>query len=112
MKIISFAWTTEALLAGRKTVTRRRWAERHRRSFHSGDLVQAYDKVPFQGGKRVAILRLTCDPYLERLADMPAADVAAEGGLWQDKAEFIDLFGGDPDEVVTVVRFELVSLEE
>jgi hypothetical protein len=110
VKIISFAWTTTALLDGRKTVTRRRWTARHRRLFHEGDVVQAYDKAPFQGGKRVALIRLTCDPYQERLGAMPEADVQAEGGLWEDKAAFIDLFGGDPDEVVTVVRFEVVEV--
>ncbi|MBW2053822.1 MAG: ASCH domain-containing protein [Deltaproteobacteria bacterium] len=52
MKIVSFAWTTEALLAGRKTVTRRCWNERYAGRFKSGDLVQAYDRNP-SGGRTV-----------------------------------------------------------
>jgi len=49
MKIISFAWTTEASLAGRKTATRRCWSEGYARRFKSGDLVQAYDRNPSGG---------------------------------------------------------------
>jgi len=49
--ILSFAWTTDALLAGRKTCTRRVWKDAH-----------------FQ------------------------------------------FFGGEPDKVVAVVRFELVEV--
>ena len=40
---------------------------------------------------------------------MPEEDLVAEGGLWDSKEEFIELFG-DPGEKVVVVRFELVSL--
>lgn len=111
--ILSFAWTTEALLSGRKTCTRRRWKptqmERWQRMWDTGRLVHdAWDKVPFAGGERIGQIRLTCRPYWEALRDMPESDVEAEGGLWADKAEFVALFG-DPDEKVAVVRFELVN---
>ncbi len=79
MKIISFSWTTPALLAGEKTVTRRDWAERHAMTFHTGDLVQAWDKVPFAGGKKVAIIRLTQAPYLADINEAPDSDYGAEG---------------------------------
>lgn len=111
--ILSFAWTTAALLSGRKTCTRRRWSSRHfgawRQAWREGRLEhQAWDKSPRAGGKRVGTIRLTCEPYKERLADMPESDVAAEGGMWESKREFIELFGGAADLAVVVVRFELV----
>ena len=111
--ILSFAWTTEALLAGRKTCTRRRWSSRHygawRQAWREGRREhQAWDKSPRAGGKRVGPIRLTCEPYKERLGDMPEGDVEAEGGMWASKREFIELFGGDPDLAVVVVRFELI----
>ena len=74
MKIISFAWTTPALLAGRKTVTRREWAHSHAKGFQNAQLVQAYDKAPFLGGKRVAIIRLTQAPRLEPISEAPDSD--------------------------------------
>jgi len=112
--ILSFAWTTEALLAGQKTCTRRRWSSRHfgawRQAWRKGRLEhQAWDKVPRAGGKRVGTIRLTCEPYKERLADMPESDVLAEGGMWASKQEFIELFGGAADLAVVVVRFELID---
>ncbi len=79
MKIISFSWTTPALLAGEKTVTRRDWKERHATAFHEGDLVQAWDKVPFAGGKKIAIIRLTQRPYLEDISGAWNSDYWAEG---------------------------------
>ena len=109
--IISFAWTLEPLMAGRKTCTRRRWSERHfqlwvkawREGRHVHD---AYDRLPHRGGTKQTDIRMTCEPYRERLADMPEADLEAEGGLWPTKEEFIELFG-DPEEVVAVIRFVL-----
>lgn len=34
MNIISFAWTTEALLCGQKSVTRRDWSDNYAAKFH------------------------------------------------------------------------------
>ncbi len=111
--IISFAWTTKALLAGKKRCTRREWSEKYFqqwvRAYRAGNLIHdAYDKTPRAGGKKVATIRLTCEPYKERLGDMLESDVLEEGGLWRDKREFIELFGGDPNKVVCVIRFEKV----
>lgn len=113
--ILSFAWTTDALLAGRKTCTRRVWKDVHFQrwvnAYRKGNLIHdAVDKVLFAGGKRIAKIRLTREPYRETLRDMPESDIEAEGGLWANKQEFISLFGGDPDKVVAVVRFELVEV--
>ena len=101
------------MLAGKKHCTRREWDERYFqqwvRAYRAGNIIHdAYDKTPRAGGKRVATFQLTCEPYKERLGDMPERDVIEEGGLWRDKWEFIELFGGDPNMVVSVIRFELV----
>jgi len=50
-------------------------------------------------------------PYQERLADMLESDLEAEGGLWADKEEFLNLFS-DPDLIVWVVRFELFQMAD
>jgi len=116
--IISFAWTTFAVINGTKTVTRRVWADRTLATWHRawdrGELIHdAYDRLPYRGGKLIGRIRLTCRPYREALLDMPEEDVAAEGGLWPTKHEFIrgfrDRGQGDETTQVAVVRFELVT---
>ena len=54
MKIISFAATSAPLLAGAKTRTVRRWTQGHAETIHG--TVQAYDRSPRYGGKRIALL--------------------------------------------------------
>lgn len=82
---ISFASTTPALLAGHKSVTRRSWSSRTekiaRKVCDSGDPVMAYDKSTRNGGKPVAIIKLT-SVYVETLIDMPDTDYVAEGFEW------------------------------
>lgn len=111
--IISFAWTTDALLAGHKHCTRRMWDEKYlaqwQRAFDRGHVIHdAYDRSPRIGGHKVGQIKLTCRPYRERLADMPDQDLIEEGGLWSSKSEFIELFGG-PDLTPVVIRFELIK---
>lgn len=79
MSYISFAWTTPAVLAAAKTVTRRNWTGRHRAQFSAGQLVDAYDKSPRNGGRKVATIRLTEEPYTEQLRNFPLEDFDAEG---------------------------------
>lgn len=62
MRIISFAWTTPALLAGRKTCTRRDWTYGYAANFALGEEVAAYDRSPRAFGQRVATIRLTALP--------------------------------------------------
>lgn len=82
-KIISFAWTHPALLAGAKTCTRRNWTYYWALGFRDGDLVQAWDRSPrVRSAKRIATIQLTGFPYLESLRDMPDADYYAEGFAW------------------------------
>lgn len=114
--ILSFAWTTDTLLAGRKTCTRRQWTTNyHRRWANAWDngrrIHQAWNKSPRAGGRKVGDIELSCRPYRERLADMPERDLEAEGGLWASREEFVELFGGSPHLVVSVVRFILTNVE-
>ncbi len=121
MKIVSFAHTSPALVAGRKTVTRRDWKPKHASSFRKGEIVQAWDKSPRFGGKKIAEIRLTQAPYLESTADAPDADYEAEGFQYlQERFLPIDgvaaitfwrLWHDDP-AMLYVVRFELVTERE
>ncbi len=109
VRIISFALTTEALLNGQKTVTRRFWDDTFAIRFKKGDLVKAYSKLPFAGGNPIAIIRLTDDPYKEPLSIMTDAEEKAEGGLWGSAAEFVEMMGG-PEKTPWVVRFKLKEI--
>jgi hypothetical protein len=118
MRIISFAWTTSALLAGEKTVTRRNWKAKWALGFHAGDLVAAYDRDTRYGGRRVGTIRLTSDPVLESTLAAPPTDWRAEGFEYlQSRA--IEVDGMLPYRLWTawklvpqqlwVVRFEMVE---
>jgi len=79
-KIISFVWTTPALLAGRKTCTRRFWNPAYAARFEAEERVQAWNRSPRTGqGRQVAWIRLTAKPYWEALSKMPDSDYEAEG---------------------------------
>ncbi len=111
--IISFAKTIEPLLAGKKTVTRREWADDYAARFKAGQIVDAWDYSPRTGhGKRIAKIRLTADAYQEFLSDMPESDIQAEGGLWRDKNQYIRDVFGIASKKVWVIRFELVETEK
>jgi len=56
MRILSFGWTSNRLLSGRKTVTRRMWKKPW---VKEGDLVQAWSKGPHRGGRKLGLLRIT-----------------------------------------------------
>lgn len=79
-RIISFAWTTPALLADRKHATRRNWQYEYAVRFNKNELCQAWDHQPrTRKGKKVADIRLTDFPRYEMLADMPDSDYEEEG---------------------------------
>ena len=130
MDIISFAYTSPALLAGVKTVTRRDWNAGYAKRFKKDKLVQAYNRSQRHGGKRIAIIGLTQDAYLEPWSEIPETDFEAEGfeylalhtryhGFWMNKndtpekrltdirAYFIDCLKIDRSE--WVVRFEVME---
>lgn len=79
MPLISFAHTTPALLAGRKTVTRRNWDHGYAGRFHRGQDVDAWNRSPRKGGRPVAVIRLVADPTYEPLSAMMDDDYEAEG---------------------------------
>ena len=119
MKIISFAWTTPALLARRKTVTRRDWVDHHAALFHKGDLIAAYNRQPRFGGHLVATIRLTADAYKESTAKAPPEDFEKEGFAYLDERRLM-VAGDTPLEVWEswhespsdwwVIRFEVVEV--
>jgi hypothetical protein len=118
MMHISFAWTTPALLARRKTCTRRNWSRKHAEKFHGADLAWGLDKSFRFGGRRVAIVQLTVDPYVESTADMPEEDYEAEGLAWMEEQGLL-IRGKHPREFwddwraaaepVYVVRLDLLA---
>lgn len=112
----------DPLLSGKKTVTRRLWADktaaRYETVYQRKQLVRAYSNAVFvpepHKGKHIADIRLTTAPYQERLGDMPESDLLAEGGFWNTRDEFIyTVCKGkpNPDLVVWVCRFELVEVK-
>jgi hypothetical protein len=113
--ILSFAWTTDAYMAGRKTCTRRMWKDRTlrawQRAWDEGRRRHvAVDKLLCWGGRRIGEFELTARPERQALRDMPETDLAAEGGLWASRDEFIRLFGG-PDLEPAVIRFRPIGGE-
>lgn len=110
--IISFAMTTAAFMEGRKTVTRRRWADVTAARWKAGTLHAAWNKLPRAGAsaRQIGIVRATVDAYREPLRDMPLEDVAREGTPATTVEEFIRFIDGRPDEVLWVARFEIVEL--
>lgn len=75
--IISFGWTTPALLAGQKTRTRRQWTSRHAVHFKKGAVVDAWNTSPrnVKGNPHVvARLRLTRDSHSQSTSEVTLAD--------------------------------------
>lgn len=110
MSFISFALTKEEFLSGIKTCTRRDWKTKHFenwcRWYDEGKRIHdAWDKVPFAGGKKIGQFALTCRPYQEKLYDMPSTDLIEEGGMCDTLLEFYKLINKTPDDIVTVIRF-------
>lgn len=119
--IVSFAETTSALQARRKSVTRREWAENHARKFTAGLRVQAWDKTPrVRGAKRVGTIEIKRAPYREMSDQIPEEDWEGEGFAYMQE-HGLTLFGGmsprevwdgwhDEPRMLWVVRFELVGV--
>lgn len=122
--IISFGETTPALLAGRKTVTRRNWSPSHAAKFSAGMLVDAWNTSPRNVSKqphKVATIRLTAAPVLEALRQVPSEDWEAEGFEYLSE-HGLKVFGVTPEQLwnqwirhgnqekLYVVRFEVVEV--
>ena len=118
--IISFAYTTPALLEGQKTVTRRDWKDEHAAKFRPGVLVDAYDRTPRRRGRKVATIRIL-SVTREPDAAMPDSDYEAEGFAYLHQLGIGAAAGHDTSrdgfaawresgESSWVVRFELVEV--
>ena len=118
---LSFAWTTPALVAGRKSCTRRDWDAGYARRFPGGAIVTALNRQRRHGGKPVAAIRILRAPYFESTAEAPPSDYQAEG------FDYLEALGAKVDGLAPrtlwrvwhlrsrarsmwVVRFELVEL--
>lgn len=80
-KIVSFAWTSPALISGNKTVTRRGWDDDYARRFKPGEIVHAYNRSPRHRGEHIATLRIV-SVTKEPDSLTPGSDYEAEGFAW------------------------------
>lgn len=119
--IISFGWTSPALLAGRKTVTRRDWNDDYADRFYEGQIVDAWNTSPrnIRGNPRKSeTKRLTQKPLLEYAIHAPPEDWEGEGFAYLTEIGF-KVHGQTPKELwdswkwnnppLYVVRFEVVK---
>ena len=77
--IISFAWTTSAFMAKRKTCTRRDWDDNYALRWKKDSVHQAVNRQLRYGGKFIGKIRLTETPYKELTSNAPLSDYYAEG---------------------------------
>ena len=108
MRNISFALTVPEFISGNKSVTRRLWKDNYAKSFHEKEILQAYDKMPYCGGRKIGKIELTKTPYKQKLKDMPIAHLLAEGGRWHTVYEFINFLGENPETEVWVIEFKKI----
>jgi hypothetical protein len=118
--IISFAWTTPALLAGAKTMTRRDWKAEHASRIRVGQIVDAWDRSPRTGkGRKVATIRVAAQPLYQWSNTVDQGDWKAEGFDWllqhgspRDRERVMEIWNDWRVFPVRlwVVRFELVDV--
>lgn len=92
---ISFAWTTPALLARAKSATRRMWAPSHAAKFRAGQIVDAYDRSPRLGGRRVATIRIARDPWKQRTGLMDDVVDYEREGILDEVGDLLDAYDVD-----------------
>ncbi|HKZ60539.1 MAG TPA: hypothetical protein VJ547_11945 [Candidatus Thermoplasmatota archaeon] len=117
--IISFAWTTETFLAGKKDVTRRLWDDDYAARFLPGSRHDAYDKSPRFGGKKVGeveIVDVRKEPLTRMVEDYDYGiqEIMREGGLWVNPFDFVDAFAAGhkrPAHEIMVWRVEFKRLD-
>lgn len=124
--IISFGHTTPALLAGRKTVTRRDWSDRQfeiiHRYWQQGLALDAWSASPRNRAadpKAVGKIVMTHEPVRESSDVAPESDYEAEGFVYLTEAGLL-VFGLTPEalwrkwhdepRVMTTVRFSFEPL--
>ncbi|MFA5376731.1 MAG: hypothetical protein WC455_13365 [Dehalococcoidia bacterium] len=89
MNIISFAWTTPAIQARRKTRTRRHWSASYAAKFRENSICQGYDRGPRVGGKPIHLIRLVRAPWIQNTSEMTAYDYEAEGFAYMDEQHIL-----------------------
>ncbi len=88
MKIISFAWTTGAFLAGRKCRTRRYWNDDYAARFKERELVQAFDRQPRFGGKKIGVIEII-GIRKGNTSELIEEDFEAEGFKFMEEEEIL-----------------------
>ena len=78
-KWLVFGWTTPAVMNSQKTLTLRAMGPVEAVQWRMGELVYAYDRDPSEGGERLALLRLTHDPYEVSTVQLRKSDFNALG---------------------------------
>ncbi len=76
--IVSFAWTTDALLAGQKKRTRRSWNDDYAMKFRVAGRADAYNQLPRVGGHKVGDLN-NLSLFKQRTSLMTEEDYELEG---------------------------------
>ena len=73
-KWLDFGWLIAPMLEGQKTITLRDWGPTEGVQWQHGELFYAYDGAPVEGGRRLAILRVMQEPFVEFTAKLKMAD--------------------------------------
>ena len=73
-KWLTFGWLAIPMLEGQKTITLRDWGPTEGVQWQHGELFYAYDTPPVEGGRRLAILRVMQEPFVEFTAKLKMAD--------------------------------------
>lgn len=116
---ISFAYTTDAVIMGEKSVTRRNWARSHAMKLYGSQVVDIYDKNPRIHGQNMGQIEILGSPYLQRTGKMTPDDYEREGLLWMERncrlmnGQSPEIFFNnwiEANEMVYVVEFKLLNL--
>ena len=73
-KWLTFGWLAIPMLEGAKTITLRDWGPTEGVQWQHGELFYAYDTPPVEGGRRLAILRVMQEPFVEFTARLRMSD--------------------------------------
>lgn len=113
---ISFGWTSDVLLQGLKTQTRRQWTDKRLecfiKYFDQQRIVPALNKQKCYGGSQIGWVMLTQKPYLQPIKEMPESDVSLEGYPSLSQQEFVNKFFTklNPETQLVVINFEFEPL--
>lgn len=109
---ISFAWTTDDFLAGRKTATRRFWDDEYAKRFPVGSTHSAWNKSPRFKGVKIGTVKVR-EIFKQPLSRMTESDLKEEGTLWSSVGEYVEMMlsqgKGDTPWVVKFDSFDLAG---